>query len=97
MSDLTKSLLSVEDLILLDEQNSTTLALWWCQLNMSRWPKQIPNPDPLDGFYANRMWAFMDEILFRIGWKECMRAWNNEKMSREEFEKWWGAIERDKA
>lgn len=77
------------DLLLLNGNDDATLAKWWCQLNSWEWPDQIPDPEPEEKERPNRRGTIMDEICARIGIKACLREWNRERMSEEEFEEFW--------
>jgi hypothetical protein len=72
---------------ILQEQDPRCLALWWCQINNGTWPKDLPDEaDPDD--HARR-WEIMCWISQKIGLKICLRMWNSENMSDEEFERFW--------
>lgn len=71
------------------------LALMWCQLNNLNWPRAL-GEKPRDWSYSdsaipivNTSGWMMKSIESIIGIKECLRAWNDEHMSREVFENWW--------
>jgi len=34
-------------------------------------------------------WARMSTIMSEIGYKECLREWNKDSMTNQEFEKWY--------
>jgi len=69
--------------IVLNAQDNKTLASWWSILNRHEWP------EGLDELIESQRWPIMCWIEDKIGRKECLRDWNKERMSDEEFEKWW--------
>jgi len=72
---------TAEQLEVLESQSLSVLAAWWCMLNKFKWSRELP--ESCDGM------TVMFWISNRIGYKECLRAWNDEHMSRDEFEDWW--------
>jgi hypothetical protein len=80
---------TTEQLTVLNEQTVPTLALWWCQLNRHQWPKELPVFVADEELEESPVWIVMTWIMERIGFKECLRVWNNESMSKEEFEQWY--------
>lgn len=83
-------MLTEADLQALNTQDTESLANGWCELNNWRWPAWLPDPEE-PNFEANddRRGHAMDWILENIGFKECLRAWNRERMTPEEFEAFW--------
>ena len=83
-------MITPEQLFVLEAQDRITLAVWWCQLNEFKWPKDLPESD-IRGWYRQdpRGWDVMAWIMERIGYKECLRVHNDETMTNEEFEAWW--------
>lgn len=77
------------DVLLLNVATDKTLAEWWCLLNRYEWPEKIPNPTPRDAAIPNRRGALMNEIVSRIGMKECLREWNKDSMPGEQFDEWY--------
>lgn len=87
-------ILEPEDIEALSMQGTETLAIWWCQLNRGGRPRELPNQEDVRtekevGLRNTRRWQAMVWIDKKIGIKECLRVWNAERMSREEFEMWW--------
>jgi len=78
-----------EQLETLEEQDKETLAVWWCILNHHNWPRGLSRNDIPDTNNSNQTWGVMSWICQKITMKECLRVWNAERMSREEFEKKW--------
>lgn len=77
------------DLLLLNGNDDATLAKWWCLLNRWEWPSEVPDPEAKDAPEPQRRGALMRGVESRIGTKACLREWNRERMSDEEFEEFW--------
>ena len=76
----------------LEQQDKNILAVWWCILNHGKWPRELEHyRDPQIDLTGPGVWRIMSWIDKQIGYKECLRVWNDERMSREDFEKWWEA------
>lgn len=73
------------------------LAVMWATLNTGELPAVLlpvapANWQSLDSGAKNAwVWPIMAEIMHRVGRKECLRAWNSERMTPTEFEAWWRA------
>lgn len=69
-------------------QPDEALAIWWCQLNRFDWPDGLP--DPIVGRKSSRRRGqIMKKIMNTIGHKACLREWNKDSMTPEEFEEWY--------
>jgi hypothetical protein len=75
------------------------LAEVWCSLNraerhelVSDWPANWSDMDRTakHGF----VWPVMEQIMHAIGYKECIREWNKDSMTPEEFESWYRGTRR---
>ena len=84
------SVITHEDYLVLEAQNETTLAKWWCELNRWCWPAALPDaearPERNEGF--ERRAQIMQWIERLVGTKVCLRAWNA-GMGDAEFEQMW--------
>lgn len=84
------SSLTENDIALLESQDAKVLAEWWAALNRFEWPTEIPNEESTEvDVSESRRSTIMGWVQTKIGIKECLRAWNCERMSDEEFEVWW--------
>lgn len=67
----------------------------WCALNQGDWYEGLPKPSNLaemnDQERHEVVWPIMSEIMSAIGLKECLREWNRERMTPEEFEEFWSS------
>lgn len=81
------------DLAALEKIPKDKLAECWATLNKWEWPEYLPDPISFlsprsrqaDSPERIRAWEIMCWIRDKIWDKECMRAWNKERMSAEEF------------
>lgn len=80
-----------QDIKILETQSVETLASWWSMLNRFEWPDELPNPEPAEYVKNGRRSQLMSWINMKIGRKECLRDWNKDNMSNEEFEQWWNS------
>lgn len=78
-----------EDIAVLQSQTDKILADWWSQLNRWDWPAEIPDPEPVGHPPFGRRSKIMGWIMEKIGFKECLRDWNKERMTSSEFDKWF--------
>ena len=70
----------------------------WCELNTRKWPDEFADIKP-DGYPAETTerhaqtlgWCMMEEIRFTIADKAISRYWNRERMTTEQFERWYPA------
>ena len=67
----------------------------WCDLNSSTFPEKLSHLKTVYDGLPNHtskheyVWSFMSRICDQIGMKECLREWNKNRMTNEEFETWW--------
>lgn len=78
------------------EASPETLAQWWRLLNGWEWPQHgLGEADPVPTeagalrFHRTRRGEIMSAIVERIGVGACLREWNRETMSDEQFNAWW--------
>lgn len=83
------NLVTKEDIKILQSQDISTLAKWWCRLNRWEWPDKLPDPEDPKEYGNGRRRELRNCIKTHIGTKECSREWNKNRMSPEEFEAWW--------
>lgn len=82
--------LSNKQIDVLEAQDEATLATWWCELNNSQWPSQLPRHGDSTSIQV------MESIMRRIGHRRCNREWNRELMTDEEHNDFWrGTFEGD--
>lgn len=75
----------------LDEFDDKRLAEMWCELNRWGWPKEISNPElkSLEEHGNPRRATLMNDIRHKIGIEACLREWNRDRMTDDEFNAWW--------
>jgi hypothetical protein len=81
-----------EDIEILQTQDESTLARWWCELNGWGWPEGLPDKENDVGKKwkpGGRRGQIMSWISSLIGAKACNREWNRERMTDEEHEAFW--------
>lgn len=80
--------LTTEDMTILAQQDMNTLAKWWAAINRFEWPQEIPNPEHeyVRGGRGSKIMHYIEEA---IGYRECLREWNKNKMSDDEFNDFW--------
>lgn len=66
----------------------------WCVLNRQEWhPSLKDKPSNYDTMTRQALhdfrWGIMQEILRVVGLKACLREWNRETMTDDEFEDFW--------
>ncbi len=85
--------LTSHDLQILYQQNDATLAKWWCELNIWRWPSVLPRPEPTQWIPipGGRRTEIMKWIVNKIGLKECLRKWNEITLPGKQFDIWYDA------
>lgn len=93
--------LTAADIAALEAQTPEELARGWKTLNSWGWPTWLPD-GPKDFGDAmqrerqsaagapNRGWAAMTWIMDKIGLRACLREWNRERMTDEEFAAFFG-------
>lgn len=65
------------------------LAVDWVKFNQWEWPEGYGEEEPRDAPRPNRRSEYMKQISDKIGIKACLRQWNADRMSDEEFEEFW--------
>jgi len=80
---------SKADIVLLEKQDTKTLASWWSALNNCEWPDEVPNSEDGKFFLDSRRNQIMGWIANHITLKECLRDWSSEFKTDSEFESWW--------
>ncbi len=73
--------------------DNATLAKWWCELNRWEWPTELGEPEP-QGTQNPKRSKIMNDIVDRVGIKECLREWNRERLPGEALDEWWENRER---
>ena len=74
---------------ILTATGDVALAKWWYLLNSWEWPAELPDPELQRPPVPNRRSAIMRVIEQRIGFKECLREWNRERMPGALFDEWF--------
>lgn len=74
----------------LSEMTVPELAEIWSILNRHEWPHDGLPIDVMASIdYEGYRHTIMQMISNEIGMKECLRAWNKDRMTPQEFESWW--------
>jgi len=80
-----------EDLFVLEKQDDTTLAEWYCKLNYWEWPVELPNPmtqeerNTPEYPHDDRGWKIMCWIKDRVGQRLVSYTWNKDKLNDVQF------------
>ena len=77
------------DIGILNNLSNEQLAQIWVTLNHWEWPDIIPDPESPNYVSGTRRGSIMRWINDKIGFKECLREHNKERMTDEVFEIWW--------
>lgn len=78
-----------EDHLVLAQQDMSTLGKWWVLLNRWDWPEELPDPEPSEYVPGGRRSELMGWITDAIGLRACLREWNRDCMSEDEFNDFW--------
>lgn len=82
-----------KDLAVLAQQESETLAQWWCDLNRFEWPEELPDPEPPQFVHGSRRSKIMGWIMESVGHRFCNRVWNSHMTDGEHNDFWRGNFE----
>lgn len=95
-------MLTNNDLVILEamaNKDYRTLAIWYCRLNSWEWPKELPDPVPVQADRPNRRSALMAWISERIGERLISYEWNinrdwvgNRTLTADEHEDFWRGV-----
>lgn len=81
-----------DQMIILQIQNATTLAKWYCELSEWRWPGILPDPEDatsrITTRHVTRAHLIMDWIKNRVGERFISRI-HNSGMTDEEHNDFW--------
>lgn len=82
-------MVTAEQVGVLEKQDDSMLAAWWCELNGWRWPANLPQTCDRYGYEdRGEGWAIMCWIEKKVGKRLISRTWNKD-MPEPVFESFW--------